>query len=66
MSTMNGAVTANADLSTSTPPPLNGVAVNGNGVHNDAGFAETLKFSTGLILPPPDVKCAFSLVSAPS
>ncbi|KAI9508491.1 Pre-mRNA splicing factor PRP21 like protein-domain-containing protein [Russula earlei] len=41
---------------TSTPPPLNGVDVNGNGHSNDSGFAGTLKFSTGLILPPPDVK----------
>ena len=62
MATMNGATTVNTDELTSTPPPLNGVAVNGNGVHNDAGFSGTLKFSTGLILPPPDVKCAFSSV----
>ncbi|KAH9977204.1 Pre-mRNA splicing factor PRP21 like protein-domain-containing protein [Lactifluus volemus] len=56
MTTMNGATTVNTDELTSTPPPLNGVVVNGNDVHNDAGFSGTLKFSTGLILPPPDVK----------
>jgi hypothetical protein len=55
---MNGTVT-DLVLSTSTPPPLNGVGLNGNGPtpaidHVSAG---TLKFTTGLILPPPDVKC---------
>jgi hypothetical protein len=55
LTTMNGAVT-DVVVSTSTPPPLNGVGVNGNGPApaNDSG---TLKFTTGLILPPPDVKC---------
>ena len=53
---MNGAAT-DVHVATSTPPPLNGVGVNGNGTANDTGSTGTLKFTTGLILPPPDVKC---------
>ncbi|KAN0105430.1 SF3a splicing factor complex subunit [Russula decolorans] len=52
---MNGAVT-DVHVATSTPPPLNGVGVNGNGTANDSGSTGTLKFATGLILPAPDVK----------
>ena len=55
---MNGAAT-DVHVATPTPPPLNGVGVNGNGTVNDSG---TLKFSTGLILPPPDVKCTSSVI----
>ncbi|KAF8497079.1 Pre-mRNA splicing factor PRP21 like protein-domain-containing protein [Russula emetica] len=52
---MNGAAT-DVHVATSTPPPLNGVGVNGNSTPNDSGSTGTLKFLTGLILPPPDVK----------
>ncbi|KAI0303410.1 Pre-mRNA splicing factor PRP21 like protein-domain-containing protein [Multifurca ochricompacta] len=53
---MNGAVN-DTDISTPTPPPsLNGININGNGTSNDVGPSGTLKFSTGLILPSPDVK----------
>ena len=56
--TMNGTVT-DVVLSTSTPSPFNGVGLNGNGPVPaiDSVSAGTLKFTTGLILPPPDVKC---------
>lgn len=47
------------DTSASTPPPLNGAGAEGNDLTNGAG---TLKFSTGLILPPPDVKCTSLVV----
>src|SRR5713101_9176676 len=63
MTTMNGATT-DIDGASSTPPPLNGVSVNGNGAANDSASAGTLKFSTGLILPPPDVKCTFPFILA--
>ena len=53
---MNGAIDV---TSTSTPPPLNGAGAEGNELTNGAG---TLKFSTGLILPPPDVKCTSLVV----
>ena len=59
---MNGTPT-NIDIASSTPPPLNGV-VNGNGSANDSASAGTLKFTTGLILPPPDVKCTVSIIPA--
>ncbi len=58
---MNGADTG-LYVATPTPPPLNGVGVNGNGPANDSGSTGTLKFSTGLILPPPDVKCSSSII----
>ena len=58
---MNGAAT-DVHVATSTPPPLNGVGVNGNGTANDPGSTGTLKFSTGLILPAPDVKCTSSVI----
>ncbi|KAI0262914.1 Pre-mRNA splicing factor PRP21 like protein-domain-containing protein [Gloeopeniophorella convolvens] len=44
------------DVLTPTPPLLNGAAVNGNGVADGHSFAGILKFATGPILPPPDVK----------
>ena len=53
---MNGTAT-DVHVATPTPPPLNGIGINGNGIVNDSGSTETFKFSTGLILPPPDVKC---------
>jgi len=58
MTTMNGTA---LDVHTATPTPLppNGVGVNGNDHSQDIGSTGTLKFSTGLILPPPDVKCVF-------
>ena len=56
---MNGAAT-DVLVATSTPPPLNGAGINGNGL--DSGSAGTPKFSTGLILPPPDVKCTSFVV----
>ena len=58
---MNGAAT-DVHVATSTPPPLNGVGVNGNGTANDTGSTGTLKFTTGLILPPPDVKCTSFII----
>jgi hypothetical protein len=61
---MNGAAT-DVYVVTPTPPPLNGVGLNGNGTANDSGSTGTLKFSTGLILPPPDVKCTFSVILGP-
>jgi hypothetical protein len=60
MTTMNGAV-ADIHVATPTPPPPNGVGVNGNDAHDSASTG-TLKFTTGLILPPPDVKCTFSII----
>lgn len=63
LTTMNGATT-DIDGASSTPPPLNGVSVNGNGAANDSASAGTLKFTTGLILPPPDVKCTFPFILA--
>ncbi|KAI9457754.1 Pre-mRNA splicing factor PRP21 like protein-domain-containing protein [Lactarius psammicola] len=48
--------TTDVDISTLTPPPLNGAGANGNELTNDVGPSGTLKFTTGLILPPPDVK----------
>ncbi|KAH9053850.1 Pre-mRNA splicing factor PRP21 like protein-domain-containing protein [Lactarius vividus] len=41
------------DASLSTPLPLNGAGANGD---EGVGPSGTLKFTTGLILPPPDVK----------
>ena len=61
LTTMNGAAT-DVHTATSTPPPLNGVGVNGNDTANDSGSTGTLKFTTGLILPPPDVKCTSSVI----
>jgi hypothetical protein len=61
LTTMNGAAT-DVHMATSTPPPLNGVGVNGNGTANDSGSTGTLKFATGLILPAPDVKCTSSVI----
>jgi hypothetical protein len=57
---MNGAATD--VVVTSTPPPLNGVDINGSGTPNDSASTGTLKFTTGLILPPPDVKCTSSVI----
>ena len=54
---MNGTVTVTDDTSTSTPPPLNGAGAEGNEFVNGDSSSGTLKFTTGLILPPPDVKC---------
>jgi hypothetical protein len=61
LTTMNGAAT-DVHMATSTPPPLNGVGVNGNAAANDSESTGTLKFTTGLILPPPDVKCTSSVI----
>jgi hypothetical protein len=60
---MNGTMTTTDYPSTSTPPPLNGAGAEGNELANGVG---TLKFSTGLILPPPDVKCTSFVVDFPS
>jgi len=61
--TMNGTMTVtDIDISISTPLPLNGAGANGSELTNDVGPSGTLKFTTGLILPPPDVKCT-SLLS---
>ncbi|THH14717.1 hypothetical protein EW146_g5648 [Bondarzewia mesenterica] len=50
--TMDGILVA-----TPTPPPMNGHAVHGGGIlaSDTHGY---LKFTSGLILPPPEVKCA--------
>ena len=61
MTTMNGATT-DTDVASSTPPLLNGVSVSVNGSANDSASTGTLKFSTGLILPAPDVKCMLSII----
>ncbi|KAH8983550.1 Pre-mRNA splicing factor PRP21 like protein-domain-containing protein [Lactarius hatsudake] len=51
---MNGTMTVtDIDPSLSTPLPLNGAGANGD---EGVGPSGTLKFTTGLILPPPDVK----------
>ncbi|KAH9171495.1 Pre-mRNA splicing factor PRP21 like protein-domain-containing protein [Lactarius sanguifluus] len=51
---MNGTMTVtDIDPSLSTPLPLNGAGANGD---ESVGPSGTLKFTTGLILPPPDVK----------
>ena len=57
-STMNGTVVVS-----NTPPTLNGHAVNGGANDNGAMLAHdapqgAMKFTSGLILPPPEVKCA--------
>src|ERR1700761_4826415 len=54
---MNGTMTTTDHSSTSTPPPLNGAGAEGNELTNGVEPLGVLKFSTGLILPPPDVKC---------
>jgi hypothetical protein len=54
---MNGTMTVTNDTSTSTPPPHNGAGTESNGLVNGDVPSGTLKFTTGLILPPPDVKC---------
>ena len=56
---MNGTLTTTNYTSTSTPPPLNGAGAEGNELTNGVSV---LKFSTGLILPPPDVKCTSLVV----
>ncbi|SRR6266446_2816267 len=61
LTTMNGVAT-DVHMATPTPPPLNGVGINGNGSANNSESTGTLKFTTGLILPPPDVKCTSSVI----
>ncbi|KAF8270335.1 Pre-mRNA splicing factor PRP21 like protein-domain-containing protein [Lactarius quietus] len=53
---MNGTLITTDHTSTSTPPPLNGAGAEGDDLTNGVVPMGTLKFSTGLILPPPDVK----------
>ena len=59
---------ATAMVATPTPPPDVTQQVNGNGHpltgdntpdHN--GGVKEPKFASGLILPPPEIKCAFPL-----